>query len=68
MTCKFAFADIRSSAIALTTVGFGIVLIAAVFCCNDIGHKMDNKIEVFLENDKNAAKNEFHEELQGHHG
>jgi hypothetical protein len=44
------------------------VLIAAVFCCNDIGHKMDNKIEVFLENDKNAVKNEFHEELHGHHG
>jgi hypothetical protein len=29
---------------------------------------MDNKIEVFLENDKNAVKNEFHEELHGHHG
>lgn len=52
-------------AIALTTVGFGIVLIIAVLCCNDIGHKMNNKIEVFLENDVQAAKNEFHEE---HHG
>lgn len=56
-------ADFLYSAIALTTVGFGIVLVLAVLCCNDIGHKMNNKIEVFLENDVQAAKNEFHEEL-----
>lgn len=55
-------------AIAFTTIGFGVVLIIAVFFCNDIGHKMNNKIEVFLENDKNAEKNEFHEELHGRHG
>ena len=61
-------ADFLRSAIALTTVGFGIVLIIAVLCCNDIGHKMNNKIEVFLENDVYAAKNEFHEELHVNHG
>jgi hypothetical protein len=65
---KRILTDFLSSAIALTTVGFGIVLIAAVLCCNDIGHKMNNKIEVFLENDTQAAKNEFHEELRGKHG
>lgn len=60
--------DFLDSAIALTTVGFGVVLIAAVLCCNDIGPKLNNKIEVFLENDTQAAKNEFHEELHGNHG
>lgn len=32
----------------------------ACICCLDIGHKMTNKIEIFLENDVNAQKNEFH--------
>jgi hypothetical protein len=29
-------------------------------CCNDIGHKMNDKIEIFLENDENANKNVYH--------
>ena len=45
---------------ALASLGFGCVGVIACFCCNDIGKKMNNKIEVFLENDKNAAKNQFH--------
>ena len=62
-------ADARlHSAIALTTIGFGIVLIISVLFCNDIGPKMNNKIEVFLENDVQAAKNEFHEEMHVDHG
>jgi hypothetical protein len=32
----------------------------AALCCQDIGKKMNNKIEVFLENDENADKNRFH--------
>lgn len=67
-TASEILADFLYSAIALTTVGFGIVLIVAVICCNDIGHKMNNKIEVFLENDVQATKNEFHEELRVSHG
>ncbi|KAK5699939.1 hypothetical protein LTR97_006073 [Elasticomyces elasticus] len=45
---------------ALSSLSFGIVGIIACMFCNDIGHKMTNKIEIFLENDINADKNEFH--------
>lgn len=33
--------------------------IACIFC-EDIDHKMNNKIEVYLENDVHADRNEFH--------
>ncbi|KAF2816333.1 MFS general substrate transporter [Mytilinidion resinicola] len=45
---------------ALSSLSFGIIGIIACICCNDIGHKMTNKIEIFLENDENAEKNKFH--------
>ncbi|KAF2466187.1 MFS general substrate transporter [Lindgomyces ingoldianus] len=45
---------------ALSSLSFGIVAIIACLFCNEIAHKMDNKIEVFLENDENADKNRFH--------
>ncbi|KAF2651423.1 MFS general substrate transporter [Lophiostoma macrostomum CBS 122681] len=45
---------------ALSSLSFGVVAIVACFFCNDIGHKMDDKIEVFLENDENAEKNKYH--------
>jgi hypothetical protein len=45
---------------ALSSLSFGCVGILACLCNVDIGKKMDNKIEVFLENDENAAKNRFH--------
>ncbi|KAF2653605.1 MFS general substrate transporter [Lophiostoma macrostomum CBS 122681] len=45
---------------ALSSLSFGIVAIIACCLCNDIGHKMDDKIEVFLENDEFADKNRFH--------
>lgn len=32
----------------------------ACFCCNDIDHKMNDKIEIFLENDVNAERNVHH--------
>ncbi|CAO2655346.1 Nn.00g104100.m01.CDS01 [Neocucurbitaria sp. VM-36] len=45
---------------ALSSLSFGILAIIACCFTNDIGPKMDNKIEVFLENDENAAKNKYH--------
>jgi hypothetical protein len=45
---------------ALSSLSFGIVAIIACCFCNDIGPKMNNKIEVFLENDENAEKNQYH--------
>ena len=45
---------------ALSSLSFGVLAIVACCFCNDIGHKMDNKIEVFLENDENADKNKYH--------
>jgi hypothetical protein len=45
---------------ALSSLSFGILAIIACVCCNDIGHKMNEKIEVFLENDEYADKNVYH--------
>ncbi|KAG9259033.1 fungal trichothecene efflux pump [Emericellopsis atlantica] len=44
----------------LSSLSFGIVGIIACLFCQDIEHKMNNKIEIFLENDENADKNRFH--------
>lgn len=45
---------------ALTSLAFGGVAILACLYCNDIDKKMNNKIEVFLENDEFADRNKFH--------
>ncbi|KAF5963036.1 major facilitator superfamily transporter [Fusarium coicis] len=45
---------------ALASLAFGGVCIIACLFCKDIDDKMTDKIEVFLENDENAAKNQFH--------
>ncbi|CAK7210970.1 hypothetical protein SBRCBS47491_000959 [Sporothrix bragantina] len=45
---------------ALSSLSFGIVAIIACICCNDIDDKMNNKIEIYLENDVNADKNKYH--------
>lgn len=45
---------------ALTSLGFGGLGIVMCLLCEDIGPKMNNKTNVFLENDVNAEKNEFH--------
>ncbi|KAF2671972.1 MFS general substrate transporter [Microthyrium microscopicum] len=46
--------------ICLVSIAFGVI---GTICCalsNDIGPKMNRKIEVFLENDVQAEKNKFH--------
>ncbi|KAF2011386.1 MFS general substrate transporter [Aaosphaeria arxii CBS 175.79] len=45
---------------ALSSLSFGVIAIIACLFCNEIEHKMNDKIEVFLENDENADKNKFH--------
>ncbi|KAH7033240.1 fungal trichothecene efflux pump [Microdochium trichocladiopsis] len=45
---------------ALSSLSFGILGIIACICCEDIDHKMNNKIEIYLENDVHADRNEFH--------
>ncbi|EPE04253.1 trichothecene efflux pump [Ophiostoma piceae UAMH 11346] len=45
---------------ALSSLSFGIVAIIACLFCNNIDDKMNNKIEIFLENDVHADKNRFH--------
>lgn len=46
--------------VALSSLSFGIVGLLCIFYCQDITPKMTNKVEVFLENDVYAEKNEFH--------
>jgi MFS family permease len=46
--------------IALTSLGFGVVGIIACLCCKDVDHKMNETIEVFLENDEFADRNKYH--------
>jgi hypothetical protein len=41
-------------------MAFGIVAIIATLFLEDIGPKMNNKIEIYLENDVQAEKNKFH--------
>ncbi|RVX72009.1 hypothetical protein B0A52_04607 [Exophiala mesophila] len=45
---------------ALASLSFGLISILACFWCKDIDHRMTDQIEVYLENDENAAKNKFH--------
>ncbi|KAH6898208.1 fungal trichothecene efflux pump [Thelonectria olida] len=44
----------------LSSLSFGVIGIIACLCCQDIEHKMNDKIEIFLENDKHADKNKYH--------
>lgn len=46
--------------VALVSVAFGGVGMVACLWCEDIGPKMDEHIEVFLENDVQASKNQYH--------
>jgi hypothetical protein len=46
---------------ALSSLAFGVFAIISAAFCLDIDDKMNNEINVFLENDKYAAQNEFHE-------
>ncbi|KPM43644.1 hypothetical protein AK830_g2903 [Neonectria ditissima] len=44
----------------LSSLSFGVFGILACLCCQDIEHKMNDKIEIFLENDKHADMNKYH--------
>ncbi|KAF7196765.1 Trichothecene efflux pump TRI12 [Pseudocercospora fuligena] len=46
--------------VALASIGFGGLAIIACFFLEDIGPKMNPKIEVFLENDVQAERNKYH--------
>ncbi|KAF2013899.1 MFS general substrate transporter [Aaosphaeria arxii CBS 175.79] len=46
--------------VALSSLSFGILGLICCFLCEDLTPKMTSKIEVFLENDVYAEKNEFH--------
>ena len=46
--------------VALSSLSFGILGLICCWLCEDVGPKMNDKTEVFLENDINADKNEFH--------
>ncbi|TKA26328.1 hypothetical protein B0A50_05107 [Salinomyces thailandicus] len=46
--------------VAMTSMAFGIVGLIACACCKDVDHKMDQQIEVYLENDKLADRNKYH--------
>jgi hypothetical protein len=46
--------------VALVSIAFGGVGMVACLWCEDIAPKMDKRIEVFLENDVQAAKNQYH--------
>jgi hypothetical protein len=46
--------------VALSSLSFGVVGLLCIFYCEDLTPKMTNKVEVFLENDIYAEKNEFH--------
>ena len=46
--------------IAFTSLGFGVVGIIACVFCQNIDDRMDNTIEVFLENDQFADRNKYH--------
>ncbi|KUJ21446.1 MFS general substrate transporter [Mollisia scopiformis] len=46
--------------VAFASLGFGGLAIIASFFLEDVGPKMNNQIEVFLENDVNAEKNTYH--------
>ncbi|EXJ65476.1 hypothetical protein A1O7_01817 [Cladophialophora yegresii CBS 114405] len=46
--------------IAYTSLAFGVVGIAACMYCSDVDAKMNDKIEIFLENDIYAERNVHH--------
>jgi hypothetical protein len=46
--------------VALSSLAFGGVGLICCFFCEDLGPKMTDKTEVFLENDVHAEKNVYH--------
>ncbi|KAL5337483.1 fungal trichothecene efflux pump [Aspergillus crustosus] len=46
--------------VAMVSMAFGILGLAACLCCKDVDSKMTNKIEVYLENTELANRNKEH--------
>ncbi|KAF2673902.1 MFS general substrate transporter [Microthyrium microscopicum] len=46
--------------VAYVSIPFGIVGIIACLCCKDVNDRMNEKIEVYLENTDGATHNKFH--------
>ena len=46
--------------LALSSLSFGCIGIICCILCENIDAKMNDRTEVFLENDVNGEKNEFH--------
>ncbi|KAL5387157.1 peroxiredoxin prx5 [Paraphaeosphaeria sporulosa] len=46
--------------VAFASLAFGCVGIIACLCCKDVDKKMNNKIEVYLENTEYADRNKYH--------
>ncbi|KAI5361423.1 Putative major facilitator transporter Str1/Tri12 [Septoria linicola] len=46
--------------VAMVSMAFGIVGLIACACCKDVDHRMNNQIEVYLENDRLADRNKYH--------
>ncbi|KAJ5199457.1 Major facilitator superfamily domain general substrate transporter [Penicillium cf. griseofulvum] len=46
--------------VAMVSMAFGILGIAACLCCKDVDSKMTNKIEVYLENTDFSGRNKYH--------
>ncbi|KAF2715467.1 MFS general substrate transporter [Pleomassaria siparia CBS 279.74] len=46
--------------VAFASLAFGCVGIIACLCCKDVDAKMNNKIEVYLENTEYAERNKYH--------
>ena len=46
--------------VALSSLSFGVVGLICCFLCEHLEPKLNDKIEVFLENDVHADKNKFH--------
>lgn len=56
---KRTFTDIYS-VVAMVSMAFGIIGLIACACCKDVDHRMNNQIEVYLENDRLADRNKYH--------
>lgn len=53
-------ANYDGSLVAMVSLAFGILGIIACALCKDVDSKMNNKIEVYLENTDLRDRNKFH--------
>jgi hypothetical protein len=57
---RIILANIICRLVALSSIAFGGVGIIACACCKDVEKKMNNKIEVYMENTRYSDRNKFH--------